>query len=61
LLSGYRVLGSVTCIQGGHSLSNLFLRSLLKSTSNYSIIEIEESKTIKSYFKNSINKQVVNA
>ena len=28
---------------------------------NYSIIEIEESKTIKSYFKNSINKQVVNA
>jgi len=61
LLSGYRILGSVTCIQGGHSLSNLFLRILLKDRSNYSIIELEESKTIKSYFKTSVNKLAVNA
>ena len=44
LLSGYRILGSVTCTQGGHSLSNLFLRSFLKDQSNYSIIELENSK-----------------
>jgi len=56
LLSGYRVLGSITCIQGGHSLSNLFLRTLLKDKSNYSIVEIEESKTNKSYYKTSTNK-----
>ena len=56
LLSGYRVLGSITCIQGGHSLSNLFLRTLLKDKSNYSIVEIEESKTNKSYHKTSTNK-----
>ena len=61
LLSGYRILGSVTCIQGGHSLSNLFLRTFLKDKSNYSIIEIEESKTIESRFKTSTNKLAVNA
>ena len=61
LLSGYRVLGSVTCIQGGHSLSNLFLRTLLKDRSNFSIIELEESKTIKSYSETSTNKLAVNA
>ena len=61
LLSGFRILGSVTCIQGGHSLSNLFLRTLLKDKSNYSIIEPEESKAIKSYIKTPINKLAVNA
>jgi len=61
LLSGYRILGSVICTQGGHSLSNSFLRNLLKDKSNYSIIELEESKNIKSYFKNSLNKLAVNA
>ena len=61
ILSGHRILGSVKCIQGGHSLSNLFLRTLLKDRSYYSIIELEESKTIKSYFKTSANKLAVNA
>ena len=61
LLSGYRILGNVTCTQGGHSLSNLFLRTLLKDRSNYSIIELEESKDIKSYFKTTTNKLAVNA
>ena len=61
LLSGYRIFGSVTCIQGGHSLSNKFLRTFLKDRSNYSIIELAESRTIKSYFKTSINKLAVNA
>ena len=59
ILSGHRILGSVTCIQGGHNLSNLFLRTLLKDRSYYSIIELEESKTIKSYFKTSANKLAV--
>ena len=61
LLSGYRVLGSVTCVQGGHSLSNLFLRALLKDKSNYSMLEPSDSKVIKSYFKTSPNKLAVNA
>ena len=61
LLSGCRILGNVTCIQGGHSLSNSFLKSFLKDRSNYSVVELEESKSTKSYFKTSINKLVVNA
>ena len=61
ILSGYRILGSVTCVQGGHSLSNSFLRALLKDKSNYSIIEAEESKTTKSYFETPANKLAVNA
>ncbi len=61
LLSGYRILGSVTCIQGGHNLSNLFLRALLKDRTNYSMIELEESKNTKPCFKTSVNKLVVNA
>lgn len=61
LLSGFRILGSVICVQGGHSLSNLFLRNLLKDESNYSIIQLEETRTIKTYFKTSTNKLAVNA
>jgi UDP-3-O-[3-hydroxymyristoyl] N-acetylglucosamine deacetylase len=61
LLSGYRILGSVTCTQGGHNLSNLFLRNLLKDKSNYSIFELEKTEKIKSYFKTSENKIAVNA
>ena len=30
-LSGYKILGKVKCYQGGHQLTNLFLRKLLKS------------------------------
>ena len=47
--------------QGGHSLSNLFLRELLDDHSNYSMIELEESKITKSYFKTPENKLAVNA
>ena len=61
LLSGHRILGSVTCTQGGHSLSNSFLRTLLKDRTNYSVVELEESKNIKSYFKTTVNKLAVNA
>ena len=61
LLSGHRILGSVICTQGGHHLSNLFLRNLLDDKSNYSLVELEELKTTKTYFKRPINKLVVNA
>ena len=61
LLSGSRILGSVNCTQGGHNLSNIFLRNLLKDKTNYSIIELTESKSIKTYFKTPANKLAVNA
>ena len=61
LLSGYRILGSVKCTQGGHSLSNLFLKALFKDQSNYILIEQEESVSKKTYIKTPVNKLAVNA
>ena len=45
LLSGYRVLGKVDCYQGGHELTNLFLRKMFVNKSDYQIIELENFKT----------------
>jgi len=47
LLSGYRILGKVNCYQGGHQLSNLFLRKLLKSKDSFSEIELENIQATK--------------
>ena len=41
LLSGFRVLGKVSCYQGGHELTNSFLRKLMKSDSAFIQIELE--------------------
>ncbi len=40
--SGYRIVGSVTCSQGGHYMSNQLLRKVFKHQENFSIIEIKE-------------------
>lgn len=61
LLSGYRILGKVKCYQGGHQLTNIFLRKLLK---NYHIDKNQKiSKKIiadKSNF-NTLKKLAINA
>ena len=41
MLSGFRVLGKVKCYQGGHELTNIFLRKLIKQKLSYSIIEVD--------------------
>ena len=41
LLSGFRVLGKISCYQGGHELTNSFLRKLMKSDSAFIQIELE--------------------
>tara|TARA_B100000035_G_scaffold146694_1_gene124981 strand:+ start:5976 stop:6896 length:921 start_codon:yes stop_codon:yes gene_type:complete len=40
--SGYRIIGSVKCSQGGHYLTNQILRKLFSDSENFSIIEIQE-------------------
>jgi UDP-3-O-[3-hydroxymyristoyl] N-acetylglucosamine deacetylase len=40
-LSGYRIIGSLKCSQGGHSLTNKLLRKLFEDKKNYSLIEIK--------------------
>ena len=40
--SGYRIVGSVICSQGGHYLTNQLLRKVFKNQENFSILEIKE-------------------
>ncbi len=40
-LSGYKIIGSLTCSQGGHHLTNKLLRKLFSDQKNYSLIEIK--------------------
>ena len=40
--TGYRVIGSVKCSQGGHYLTNQLLRKVFSKKENFSIIEIQE-------------------
>ena len=39
----FKILGKIECYQGGHELSNMFLRKLLKFQKNYLIIELEDT------------------
>ena len=41
-LSGYKIIGSIKCSQGGHSLTNKLLRKLFADKNNYTIFEIKE-------------------
>ena len=40
--SGYRIIGSVICSQGGHYLTNKLLKKVFENKDNFSIIEIQE-------------------
>ena len=40
--SGYRIIASIKCSQGGHFLTNNLLREVFANKNNFSIIEIQE-------------------
>ena len=40
--SGYRMIASINCSQGGHYLTNSLLREVFSDKDNFSIIEIQE-------------------
>ena len=40
-LTGYRIIGSLVCSQGGHSLTNKLLRKIFSDNENYSLLEIK--------------------
>ncbi len=40
--SGYRIVASITCSQGGHFLTNQLLKKVFKNKENFSILEIRE-------------------
>ena len=40
--SGYRIVASVKCSQGGHYLTNQLLRKIFENKENFSVLEIKE-------------------
>ena len=40
--SGYRMIASITCSQGGHYLTNQLLKKVFENKENFSIVEIKE-------------------
>ena len=48
-LSGYKIIGKLTCSQGGHKLTNQLLRKVFASNANFSIIEVRENKVPHSF------------
>jgi UDP-3-O-[3-hydroxymyristoyl] N-acetylglucosamine deacetylase len=41
-LAGYKIIGKVTCSQGGHKLTNQLLRKVFQNKENFSFLEIKE-------------------
>jgi UDP-3-O-[3-hydroxymyristoyl] N-acetylglucosamine deacetylase len=61
LLSGYRILGKVKCYQGGHELTNKFLRKLLKLNNAFDLSELKDIVINKKLTSNPSIKVAVNA
>tara|TARA_E500000178_G_scaffold352586_1_gene416350 strand:+ start:2075 stop:3004 length:930 start_codon:yes stop_codon:yes gene_type:complete len=61
LLSGYRILGKITCHHGGHELTNKFLRKLFKSQLSFTIFQIEDIVYSKNLGSKQLSKLAVNA
>jgi UDP-3-O-[3-hydroxymyristoyl] N-acetylglucosamine deacetylase len=43
-LAGYKIIGNLSCSQGGHKLTNQLLRKVFSASHNYSIIEVKEKR-----------------
>ena len=56
MLSGYRVLGKVKCHQGGHELTNMFLRKLFNSKKDFNISVNNSIEIHKKINTNSVTK-----
>ena len=57
-LSGYKLIGSIQCSQGGHSLTNSLLREVFKDKSNFSIFELKEKTLPHSFINKSALKSI---
>ncbi len=57
-LSGYKIIGSLKCSQGGHSLTNQLLRKVFSDKNNYTVFEIKEKSLPHTYIDKSILKSI---
>ena len=61
MLSGHRIIGKVTCDQGGHELTNLFLRKIFSSNESFIIVEQKDFKVSKKIQSKELENIAVNA
>ena len=57
-LSGYKIIGKVKSVQGGHKLTNELLRKVFSNKENYSLIEIRDNKVPNELMKNQFLKSI---
>ena len=55
---GYRMLGNIKCIQGGHYLTNQLLRKVFKNQENYTVLEIKEKSLPHTFIQKSLLKSI---
>ena len=56
--SGYRIVASITCSQGGHYLTNQLLRKVFQNKENFSIVEIKEKNLPHTLINKSLLKSI---
>ncbi len=61
ILSGYRIIGKVRCYQGGHELTNMFLRKLFNTKSTFQLINQNKFVDSKKFRSKDQEKIAVNA
>ena len=61
LLSGHRIIGKVVCYQGGHELTNLFLRKIFKTKESFKVVMPSDFKASKRFHSEKIEKIAINA
>ena len=57
-LSGYKIIGKVKSVQGGHKLTNELLRKVFSNKENYSLIEIRDNKVPSELMKSQLLKSI---
>ena len=57
-LSGYKIIGSIKCSQGGHKLTNQLLRKVFQDNNNFSIVEIKEKNIPHSFINKNFRKSI---
>ena len=57
---GYRIVGSIKCVRGGHYLTNQLLKKIFSKKENFSIIEIKEKNLPHNLVNRNILRSIVN-
>jgi UDP-3-O-[3-hydroxymyristoyl] N-acetylglucosamine deacetylase len=57
-LSGYKIIGKLTCSQGGHKLTNQLLRRIFEDNTNFSLVEVKEKNIPHSLINRNILKSI---